>query len=188
MNLLRSFGRVMERFYSFCGLLAALCLVAMALCILLSILSRLVDVYIGGLTETAGYLMAAANCLGLAYTFRAKGHIRINLISSRFSPQVQHKLEIWCLMVTSVITSYLAYYMSTQTYWSWQFEEVSEGADALLLWIPQSVVAFGCIVLALCTCHSLLETLAGADPTNNFKQDTQETDPHSSADKPEQQV
>ncbi len=178
MNLLRTVSRVFERFYSLCGLLAALCLVAMALCVLLSILSRLVDVYIGGLTETAGYLMAAANCLGLAYTFRAKGHIRINLISSRFSSQVQHKLEIWCLMVTSFITGYLAYYMSTLTYWSWEFEEVSEGADAMLLWMPQSIAAFGCIVLAICTFHSLLETLAGFDPTRYVqitKQDNQET-------------
>lgn len=176
MNLLPASGRAMTHFYNLCGLLAALCLIAMALCILLSILSRLADYYIGGLTEMAGYLMAAANCLGLAYTFRAKGHIRINLISSRFSMATQHKLEIWSLLVTSAIACYLAYYMSTLTYWSWEFEEVSEGADALLLWIPQSVVAFGCIVLAISVLHSLLETLLGGNPTLNTSSDN--TDSH----------
>ena len=163
MYLLRTIGKGLERFYSFCGVLAALCLILLALCVLLSIGSRLVNTYIGGLTETAGYLMAAGNCLALAYTFKSGAHIRISLLISGLPHQLRHKFEIWSLMVASFMASYLAYYMIRFTYFSWEFEEVSEGADGILLYIPQSVTAFGTLMLAICIIHTLLDTIISTE-------------------------
>ncbi|MGF1680317.1 TRAP transporter small permease [Photobacterium minamisatsumaniensis] len=159
MALLKRLGTLLEQFYKFCGFLAALCLVALALSVLLSITSRFFQIYIGGLTEIAGYLMAAANCLGLAYTFRNGGHISINLFTSRLSAKKQKVAAIWGLFATSAIMIYLAYYMIILTYWSYEFEEVSEGSDGMLLYIPQTIVAFGCVVMALSVVHTLLEKL-----------------------------
>ena len=37
-----------------------------------------------------------------------------------------------------------------------KFEERSEGADEILIWIPQSAVAFGSIIFFICVFHHLI--------------------------------
>lgn len=156
--------RLLNRLYSACGYLAAGFLIALMLLVLGSILTRLVGIYVGGLTEFSGYAMAAASYFALAYTFRAGGHIRVTMLINRMSPGLRRQVERFCLVVATGLTAYLAYYMSQLTYFSWKFEERSEGADAILVWIPQSAAALGSIVLAVCAAHALVRALAGAPP------------------------
>ena len=158
----------LNKIYDWCGYLAALCLIVLALSVLTSIISRLLGIYVAGLAEIAGYLMAASNCLGLAYTLRRGGHIRINLFTSRLSKSKQRFAELWAFFATSAITCYLAYFMVRLTYWSYILEEVSEGSDRWMLYYPQAVTAFGCCVLALAAFHSFIETLMG--PSVNEEQ------------------
>ena len=73
-------------------------------------------------------------------------------------------VERFCLAVGSLLSAYLAYYMVQLTYFSWRFEERSEGGDAILIWIPQSAAAAGACVLALCVGHALARALGGHDP------------------------
>ncbi len=44
--------------------------------------------------EYSGYLYLAAVFFGLAYTFEQGGHIRINLLTSRFSEKVQNWVDV----------------------------------------------------------------------------------------------
>jgi len=150
--------------YRAAGVMAALCMVALALCVLTSIVSRLLNIYIGGLTEYAGYLMAAANFLALAYTFRGGAHIRISLFIGNTSGLRHRLIELWCYGVATLISAYLTFYMYRLTYDSWDFEEVSEGADEMLLWMPQSVTVIGAAILTIAIFHSLCEVIAGREP------------------------
>ena len=50
------------------------------------------------------------------------------------------------------------------TWFSYEFEEKSEGADATLLWMPQSLMAFGATVMAITVVHALVETLVTGTP------------------------
>lgn len=149
--------------YRTCGYLAALCMVTIAVMVLLSITSRLLSVYIPGLTEYSGYAMAAGSFLALAYTFGEGGHIRVELVLSHLSPAVRRVVEVWCLAVAVVVSCFLAWYMARMVYFSWKFEERSEGADAMLQWQPQSLVMFGAMVLAVATIHHLVKCLARPD-------------------------
>ncbi|WP_110188140.1 TRAP transporter small permease subunit [Pokkaliibacter plantistimulans] len=150
---------VLDGFYRFCGALAALCLMGMAACVIISIIARILGSYIGGITEYSAYLMGAANCLGLAYTFRAGGHIRVSLVIERFGSQTQRWIELGCLAFGSAAALYLAWYLVNLSYMSWDFGEVSEGGDQMQLYIPQAVTAFGAAVLALSVVHSFFEHL-----------------------------
>lgn len=152
-------GKGLNGLYKLSGALAALCLVMMALCVILSIVSRLIDWYVPGLTEIAGYLMGAANCLALAYTFRGKAHIQVTLFIEKMGVKKQYLFALFALLMTSFITVYVAYYMARLTYFSWDFEEVSDGSIAFPLWIPQSVISIGCMLFALSVVHSTLECL-----------------------------
>ena len=40
---------------------------------------------------------------------------------------------------------------------SFKFKERSEGADEILIWIPQSPLALGSIILFICIFHQLLK-------------------------------
>mgnify|MGYP003625545396 CR=1 FL=1 len=147
----------LDKLYKIAGALAAACLVAMTLCVITSIVSRLMSIYVPGLTEVAGYLMAATNCLALAYTFRSKAHIQVTLFIDKLPVAGQRAAHLFALAVTAIVSIYLAYYMTRLTYFSWEYHEVSDGSIAIALWMPQIVVALGTIILAISLVHSFIE-------------------------------
>lgn len=135
-----------------------------------SVLARLIGVFAGGATDVAGYVMATSTFMALAYTFRSQGHIRVALLIQNVMGAKRRMLEYWCLGVMSAISVYLAYYMIALAEESYEWEERSEGADALLLWIPQTPVAVGSTLFALAVVHTFLEAIfdyESVDPTLN---------------------
>ena len=162
MSLLRLLDRWLLRLYRGCGYLAAGFLVIIGLLVLASIVTRMMSVYVAGLTEYSGYAMAASSFLALAYTLGEGGHIRVELLLGHLGARARRIAEVWCLGVASAVGCYLAWYFVRMVHVSRQFEERSEGADAVLLWIPQSLAAAGAVVLAVCLCHHLVRAIAGA--------------------------
>jgi len=163
MGFLSALDRGLNRIYTACGIAAALCLIALALLVGTSIVSRLLSVYVPGVIEYSGYAMAASSFFALAYAFRNGSHIRVNLLLNRLRGSAQRVAEIWCLGVASIVGTYLAFYLVKLCYVSWLLEERSEGADAILLWIPQTLVAFGSVVFAICLAHSLIRVITRVD-------------------------
>ena len=155
--------RALDRLYRVCGAIAAACLLAMAGMILVSIVSRMLGVFVPGITEMAGYAMAASAFFAMAYTFRSGGHIRVELLLSALAPPRRRAAEVWCLGVMAFAAVYLAWHLGELVYDSRRFGEVSEGADALPLWIVQLPVATGAGVFALSAVHALLQSLFDAD-------------------------
>ncbi len=160
MRALRALDAALLRLYRGCGYVAAGFLVLIGVLVLASIVTRMMSVYIGGLTEFSGYAMAASSFLALAYTFNEGGHIRVELLLGHLGERARWRAEIGCLAVASVVGGYLAFYLVRMVLVSYQFEERSEGGDAVLLWIPQSLAAAGAVVLAVCLCHHLVRTIA----------------------------
>ena len=161
--LLCALDRGLDRLYRLCGYAAAVCMVMIALLVLGSIVTRMLSVYVPGLTEYSGYAMAAGSFLALAYTFGEKGHIRVELFLSRLGAGARRMMEMWCLGVAVVTTTWLAWYMTRLVYYSWKFQEKSEGADAILLWKPQSLVMAGSIVMAIAILHHFIRCLVRKD-------------------------
>lgn len=150
-------GKRLDSLYRLAGALAAVCLISMALCVVTSIVSRLTGLYVPGMTEISGYLMGAANCLALAYTFRGKAHIQVSLFIEKMGAKQQDWFALFALLVTSAIAVYVAFYMFRLSYFSWEFGDVSGGSLATPLWIPQLVVAIGTCFFAISVVHSCLE-------------------------------
>jgi TRAP-type C4-dicarboxylate transport system permease small subunit len=57
-------------------------------------------------------------------------------------------------------SSYLAWYAVKLVYWSRKLNDVSQGQDATPLWIVQTPVAFGAVLLAVCFADNLITLLA----------------------------
>ena len=161
--MLNRINYYLEKIYKFSGYVAAIFLILIAIFILLCICSRIFGFYIRGLSEYSGYCMAASTFFALAYTFGEGGHIRITLFIEKLNKKFKKIFEIWCLLVASIFSGYLAFYFIKMLIISYKFEERSEGADEILIWIPQSPLAIGSIILFVCILHNLLKYLIKND-------------------------
>ena len=100
--------------------------------------------------------MASASFFALAFTFVEGGHIRITLFLEKLSGYKKKIIEIWCLTVASFFSGYLAFYFIKMLIISYKFQERSEGADEILIWIPQTSVAIGSTVFFISVFHQLI--------------------------------
>lgn len=161
---LRRLDGMLDRLYTACGVIGAIFLVVIAVCVLLSIVTRLLGIYVAGLSAYSGYAMAASSFLALAYTFRAGGHIRVAILRNRLGLKGRLALELWCLGLASLFTGFLAFYLLRMAWISWLLGEKSEGGAATLLWIPQSAVAAGATVMAIAALHALVLAIVRREP------------------------
>ena len=153
--MLRSLDKTLNKIYKFSGYIAATFLILVAVFILTGVSSRLFGFYIRGLAEYSGYCMAAASFFALAYTFVEGGHIRITLFLEKLSGNSRWLIEIWCLSIATFFSGYLAFYFIKMLIISYKFQERSEGADEILIWIPQTSVALGSIIFFISVLHHL---------------------------------
>ena len=154
--MLKSLNKNLNNVYKFSGYIAALFLILVAVFILIGISSRIFNFYIRGLSEYSGYCMAAASFFALSYTFVEGGHIRITLFLEKISGTKKKYLEIWCLCITVFFSGYFAYFFFKMLIISYKFQERSEGADEILIWIPQVSVSLGSIIFFVCILHQLI--------------------------------
>ena len=154
--MFKSLDRNLNKLYRFSGYIAATFLILVAVFILIGISSRIFGFYIRGLAEYSGYCMASASFFALAYTFVEGGHIRITLFLEKTSGLKKKLIEIWCLAITSFFSGYLAFYFIKMLVISYKFQERSEGADEILIWIPQTSVAIGSLIFFVSVLHHLI--------------------------------
>ena len=154
--MFESLNKNLNKLYRFSGYIAASFLILVAVFILIGVSSRIFGFYIRGLAEYSGYCMAGASFFALAYTFVEGGHIRITLFLEKFSGFKKKIIEIWCLSVASFFSGYLAFYFLKMLIISYKFQERSEGADEILIWIPQTSVAIGSSIFFISVLHQFI--------------------------------
>ena len=154
--MLRSLDKNLNKLYKFSGYVAAIFLILVAVFILIGVSSRIFGFYIRGLAEYSGYCMASASFFALAYTFIEGGHIRITLFLEKLSGNKKRITEIWCLSIASLFSGYLAFYFIKMLIISYKFQERSEGADEILIWILQTSVAIGSTIFFISVFHQFI--------------------------------
>ena len=157
--MLRSLNKSLNKLYKFSGYIAATFLIFVAVFILIGISSRIFGFYIRGLAEYSGYCMASASFFALAYTFIEGGHIRITLFLEKLTGKRRWLVETWCLSIASFFSGYLAFYFIKMLIISYRFQERSEGADEILIWIPQTGVAIGSSIFFISVFHQFILTI-----------------------------
>ena len=154
--MFESINNNLNKIYKFSGYIAATFLIFVAIFILIGIASRIFGFYIRGLAEYSGYCMASASFFALSYTFVEGGHIRITLFLEKISGSKKKLMENWCLLISSFFSGYLAFYFIKMLIISYKFQERSEGADEILIWIPQTSVAIGSFIFFISCFHQLI--------------------------------
>jgi len=157
--------KTLNKLYALCGALAAGSIVLIAVLVATNIVMRLLGIYVGGLTEGAGYAMAAAGSLGLAWTLGSGGHIRVDLLLEKLPDRSRRWLDQFAFLATAATICFAAWYLVRMTALSWDYGDLSDGSDALPLWLPQLPVAFGFCVFAVALVHGSIKYLwSGCSP------------------------
>lgn len=153
--------RLLDTLYNGAAALAALCMVALLVVVLLSILSRQLHIHMPGLDAYAGYLMASAGFLALAHTLKRGEHIRVTLILSALRGRWRHALEVVALLLGTLLALLFAYYSVRLAWQSHVFNDISTSNDATPLWLPQLSMALGALVMAVACLDELLLEVRG---------------------------
>jgi TRAP-type C4-dicarboxylate transport system permease small subunit len=114
--------------------------------------------------EFAGYFLAAASFLALAYTLKNGAHIRVTLVIQHLPPGVRRVLEVWCAAVGAALSGYFTYWAANLTWQSWKFGDVSYGLVAIPLWLPQAALVLGAAVLTVALVDELQRVARGLPP------------------------
>lgn len=162
--------------YRASGALAAFFLVAICVVVLLQVGANLIDALLKAFTgeaiglvipsyaEFAGFFLAAASFLALAYTLRAGAHIRVELLLQRLGKRARFAAEIWCVAASAAVASYFTWYTVALVFESIEFGDLSPGMVPVPLWIPQAAMALGLAVLAIALVDELVHLLRGGKP------------------------
>jgi TRAP-type C4-dicarboxylate transport system permease small subunit len=154
-------NKLLKNFYKFLLFLAGVAMLSTFLIILLGVASRQFLWDIPGLDAYAGYAIAATLFLALPATLRHGDHIRVTMVLSKLPPRILNIFEYGCLTVASVLSTYFAFYAGRLVWQSHVYHDVSAGADATPMWIPQVLMLVGCIGLAVAFVDALVSRIQG---------------------------
>lgn len=150
---------VLDRLYFSCGVIAALFLIIILLLIVLQMLARWTSEVFPGAPDYAGYCMAAASFFAFAHALNRGSHIRVSIVLNAVSEKARRILETWCFAVGTMLAWYFCYYAFKAVYWSWKFNDISQGQDATPIWIPQLSMAVGSMIFAVALTDHLIHVL-----------------------------
>ncbi len=169
--------RALNRLYLSSGWLAAASIAAICLLVLCQVCLNAVDRLSGIITGSAigltipsyadftGFFLAAASFLALAHTLRQGGHIRVTLLISHFNARLQRIVEIWCLLLSSAVALYFTWYTFLLIRESYTYHDLSSGMIAVPIWIPQSTMLLGLVVLSIALLDEFVCALRGRPPS-----------------------
>ncbi len=132
-----------------CGVLAALAVVAILAIVCIETVLRQFQASLLVTDEIAGYLNAAAIFLGLAWTLRQGGFIRVELLYDRAVGGLKQALR-WLIVLTATVFSALTLWVCIrQVIYAFDRDTRAVSIIDTPEWIPQSVMVLGLAVLLL---------------------------------------
>jgi TRAP-type C4-dicarboxylate transport system permease small subunit len=157
--------RFLDMLYAAAGALAALCVLALFVLMLVGSLGRELGWRVGFVNDLVAWLCAAAAFLAMAQAFRNGDFVRVTLLLERLPPRRRRGFEIASLTIAALAIGYLAYWAARFTYESWQFHEMPTGLLVVPLWIPQMSFVVGSLLFFIAVVDELVQVLRGAKPT-----------------------
>ncbi|MDF1855928.1 TRAP transporter small permease [Pseudooceanicola sp.] len=165
--------RFLDTIYKVSGGLAAALILAICLLISAQILLNLASRMMGpawsytipSYADFAGFMLAGASFLALAYTLRMGGHVRVSLVTQRLPRRAALAAEVLSLTLATGLAGFAGFYLVSLVQESRHYGDTSAGIVPIPLWIPQSAVALGMGLLVIALLDTLVQTLRAGAPT-----------------------
>lgn len=158
-------SRALDWLFAAAGVLAAVLLAVIAALTLAEIIGRAVGILVPLGTEFGGFTMAASIFLGLGWTLRKGGHIRVNLLIRHLGKRARWYVEFWCLVFAAGSILAVVYGSANMVWNSYRFGSLATGLVAVPLWIPQTCMLLGVVLLELALLEQLARLLSGREPS-----------------------
>lgn len=100
-------------------------------------------------SEYSGYLLAAMIYLALAFSFRDGAQIRISFLKERLKGLPLHIFEITCTVIAAILCILSSIFLWDMVKTSFERGVVAYSVVETPLWIPQSTVFAGMVLLSL---------------------------------------
>ena len=142
-------GRLVNRLEGGAAVLAGVAIVLILALVCIEVLMRPFKFSLQIVDEICGYLNAAAVFLGLAYTLRDGGFIRVELVYDRFKGNIKQGVR-WLIVLTgTAYVAFLLYYTVLHVLYLYRRDVRAVSVIETPEWIPQSVAIVGLFVLLL---------------------------------------
>lgn len=141
--------KMLDGLYTLAGVLAALCLIIILALIVLQMLARWTGEVFPGAPDYAGYAMAAASFLAFANALNKGSHIRVSILLNAVGERARFWLEVWCFAIGTAVAWYVSYFIYRMLGFAIKFNDISQGQDATPIWIPQTPMFVGSVILAI---------------------------------------
>ena len=132
-----------------CGVLAAIVVVAILVIVCVETVLRQFQASLMVTDEIAGYLNAAAIFLGLAWTLREGGFIRVELLYDRAVGRLKQALRWLIVLTATAFTAITLWVCILQVIYAFDRDTRAVSIIDTPEWIPQSVMVLGVAVLLL---------------------------------------
>ena len=147
--------------FTFCGALAALSLVGIAVLILAQIVLRMMGSQIPSADDFAAWGLSASIFLALPTALTHGDHIRVTSLRQLLPAGIGHAADIIAAGFATLMMAWVAWAIFGYVHESWAYDDVSQGIVAVPLWIPQSAMAFGAILFAVAFAERTLRLILG---------------------------
>ena len=107
--------------------------------------------------EYSAYFFVGVVMLGLAYTFKEDGHIKITLLTSVLGRRGQAVLDVLATTVALALTSFALYYAGAMVYDSWQLGMRADSISETPIYLSQMVIPVGLLMFDLQLAARLLK-------------------------------
>ena len=165
---MRNFIKAIDGVCRLGGYLSAVCILLMTTLILLETAVRLAagsSIFIA--EEYSAYLMANFVMLGLAFTLRQGGHIKVTLLYSRCGPATRHVLRLAACLLGVFAFGTMAWEMFLLAADNYEFGQESMNITKTPIFIPQIGLILGsCLMVLQFAAEAMRDILAlsGQDP------------------------
>ncbi|MCC6304310.1 MAG: TRAP transporter small permease [Rhodobacteraceae bacterium] len=142
--------------------IAGLIMTAMTLLMLVEIgLRTLYDRSTFMTEEYVGYGLAASTFLGLAYAMHHGAFLRLDLLLDTLPRRTRNGLIVFGMVLTLGVTAILGNAFWNSASQKFRLGTISDSISQTPLWIPESLVILGLLILALQTVAEIGVLLAG---------------------------
>lgn len=163
---------ILDTIYKAAGAIAALAILGICLVVsaqvMLNILARIGgpgwSYTIPSYADFAGFMLATASFMAMAYTLREGNHIRVNLLVQNLPDKPRWLLELFALSLGSIMAGYATYYTYSLLRESLHYGDMSTGIVAIPIWIPQLSMVGGMGLLMVAFVDTLIEALHRRTP------------------------
>lgn len=167
MSFLFGVRNIIEKLLEFAGILAGILIAIIGLIVTWGAISRYLYIPAHWIEPYSIYLFIASSFLGSAYAMKRGEHINVDLILNILPGTARKVVNIFTSVLALVFFIYLTWRSGVMVTDAYHTKTKDLTLLEIPLWIPQSFVFLGAVLMSLSLIWHLINILAGAKSDEN---------------------